>query len=155
MEKVCLTSVDDFMQKVGEPLGTSDWLLIDQEMINRFAAATKDHQWIHVDTARAEQESPLHATIAHGYLTLSLIIHLLESAFDTKNVSQIVNFGIDKFSFQAPVPVNSRVRIHATLKSALDLGVACKAKIQCQMEIENQEKNAFEGLITLVYYFEK
>lgn len=146
--------MDDFMQKVGEPLGTSDWLLINQEMINRFAEATLDHQWIHVDAARAEQESPLHATIAHGYLTLSLIIHLLESAFSTQNVSQIVNFGVDKFSFQAPVPVNSKVRIHTSLKSALDLGVACKAKIQCQMEIENQEKLAFEGLITLVYYFE-
>ena len=151
---MCLTSVDDFMQKVGEPLGTSDWLLINQEMINRFAEATLDHQWIHVDAARAEQESPLHATIAHGYLTLSLIIHLLESAFSTQNVSQIVNFGVDKFSFQAPVPVNSKVRIHTSLKSALDLGVACKAKIQCQMEIENQEKLAFEGLITLLYYFE-
>lgn len=154
MDKLCLTSVDDFMQKVGESLGSSDWLLIDQEMINRFAEATKDYQWIHVDETRAKQESPIHSTIAHGYLTLSLIIHLLESAFNTQDVTQIINYGVDKFLFQAPVPVDSRVRIHTSLKSALDLGVACKAKIQCQMEIENQEKPAFEGLITLVYYFE-
>lgn len=154
MEKLCIVSVNDFMSKIGDPLGTSDWFLIDQDMINRFADATMDHQWIHVDEKRTEQESVYHSTIAHGYLTLSLIIHLLESAFDLKNVKQIVNYGIDKFSFQAPVPVNSRVRLHVHLKSAKDLGEACMAKLQCRMEIENQEKPAYEGVVTLVYYFD-
>ena len=153
MGKRILTSVDDLLLKEGELLGVSEWLYVDQRMINLFADATMDHQWIHVDENRAKQESVHHSTIAHGYLTLSLIIHLLESAFELKNVNHIVNYGIDKITFQAPVPVNSLVRLYVYLKSAKDLGGACMAKLQCRMEIENQEKPALEGFITLVYYF--
>lgn len=154
MEKKTLKSIDDFLQQQGEKLGVSEWVLIDQEMINKFADATMDHQWIHVDTERAKSESPYHTTVAHGYLTLSLIVHLLESAFETENVVNIINYGIDKMVFKTPVRMNSRVRLHVDLASAKDLGIACQAKLHCMMEIEGEETPALEGLITFVYYFD-
>lgn len=153
MDKLILSSVEDFIQKQGEKLGVSNWLLINQKMIDKFADATLDHQWIHVDEDRARRDSATSSTIAQGYLTLSLVIYLLESVFELKNVTQVINYGIDKFSFINPVMVNSRVRLHVSLKTAWDIKTTCMAKMHCQMEIENQEKPAFEGLITLVYYF--
>lgn len=153
MDKNLIASVEDFIQMEGRSLGTSSWMLIDQDMINRFADATMDNQWIHIDNERAMRDSMYHSTIAHGYLTLSLIIHLLEDTFVLQNAQQIINYGIDKFTFQNPVLVDSRIRLHVFLKSAKDLGSACMAKLFCQMEIENQEKPAFEGIITLIYNF--
>ena len=154
MEKLTLKSIDDFLQKQGEKLGVSEWVLIDQAMIDKFAYATMDHQWIHVDTERATKESPYHTTVAHGYLTLSLIVHLLESVFETENVVNIINYGVDKMIFKTPVRVNSRVRLHVDLASAKDLGIACQAKFHCTMEIEGEETPALDGQITFVYYFD-
>lgn len=154
MEKLTLKSIDDLLQKQGEKLGTSDWLLINQEMIDKFADATMDHQWIHVDVERAQSESPYHTTVAHGYLTLSLIVYLLESTYDTENVVNIINYGVDKMIFKTPVRVNSRVRLHVDLASSKDLGIACQAKLHCVMEIEGEETPALEGQITFVYYFD-
>jgi acyl dehydratase len=154
MDKLTLKSVDDFLQRQGEKLGTSDWLLIGQSMIDEFAGATLDYQWIHVDAERAKSESPYHTTIAHGYLTLSLLVYLLESAFKTVNVTNIINYGVDKMMFKTPVCVNSKVRLHVDLVAAKDLGIACQAKLHCVMEIEGVETPALEGQITFVYYFD-
>ena len=154
MEKLTLKSIDDFLQKQGEKLGVSEWVLIDQAMIDKFADATMDHQWIHVDTKRAKTESPYHTTISHGYLTLSLIVHLLESAFETENVANIINYGVDKMTFKSPVRVNSRVRLLVDLASAKDLGMACQTKLHCVMEIEGEKTPALDGQITFVYYFD-
>lgn len=154
MEKITLKSIDDFLQKQEEKLGVSEWVLIDQEMIDKFADATMDHQWIHVDAERARTESPYHTTVAHGYLTLSLIVHMLESAFETENVVNIINYGVDKMIFKVPVRENSRVRLHVDLASAKDLGIACQAKLHCLMEIEGEETPALDGQITFVYYFD-
>ena len=154
MEKLTLKSIDDFLQKQGEKLGVSEWVLIDQAMIDKFADATMDHQWIHVDTERATKESPYHTTVAHGYLTLSLIVHMLESAFETENIVNIINYGVDKMIFKTPVRVNSRVRLHVDLASAKDLGIACQTKLHCMMEIEGEETPALDGQITFVYYFD-
>jgi len=154
MEWITLKSTDDFLQKQGEKLGVSEWVLIDQEMIDKFADATMDHQWIHVDTERAKTESPYHTTVAHGYLTLSLIVHLLESAFETENVVNIINYGVDKMIFKTPLRVNNRVRLHVDLASAKDLGIACQTKLHCVMEIEGEDTPALDGQITFVYYFD-
>lgn len=149
-----LKSVEDFLQRNGEKLGVSDWVLINQEMIDKFADATMDHQWIHVDTERASKESPYHTTVAHGYLTLSLLVYLLESTFETEKVTNIINYSVDKMTFRTPVRVNSRVRLHVDLASAKDLGIACQAKLHCTMEIEGEKTPALEGQITFVYYFD-
>lgn len=153
-ENKIVSSVDDFLLLKGEKLGVSDWMVINQSRVNLFADATLDYQWIHVDEQRAKEESIYHATIVPGYLTLSLVVHLLESTFNVQNVKQIINYSIEKMIFKSPVVVNSRVRLHVYLDSAKDLGNICQAKLHCQMEIENHEKPAFDGNITFVYFFE-
>ncbi|RJF91843.1 MaoC family dehydratase [Noviherbaspirillum saxi] len=101
---------------VGEVLGTSDWLVIDQNRINTFADATGDHQWIHVDPERAAK-GPFGGPIAHGFLTLSLLSHFLPNAFEIRNVKMGVNYGLNKVRFLKPVPVNSRLRAQFKLQS--------------------------------------
>jgi|EP01136_Pigoraptor_vietnamica_P013099 acyl dehydratase len=105
----------DLQALVGEPLGDSDWLLVDQARIDRFAEATEDRQWIHVDPQRAAQ-GPFGAPIAHGFLTLSLLPVFFESAYAIADVRMAVNYGLDRVRFTAPVPVDSRLRARFTLK---------------------------------------
>lgn len=153
MEKLSIKSVEDFLQRQGETLGVSDWLLIDQKMIDMFADATLDYQWIHVDAERAKSESSYHSTVAHGYMILSMIVYLLESAFVAENVVNIINYSVEKMIFSTPVRANSRVRLHVDLSSAKDLGIACQARLHCKMEIEGVDSPALEGQIIFVYYF--
>jgi acyl dehydratase len=105
----------DLQALVGEPLGDSDWLLVDQARIDRFADATGDRQWIHVDPQRAAQ-GPFGAPIAHGFLTLSLLPVFFESAYAIADVRMAVNYGLDRVRFTAPVPVDSRLRARFMLK---------------------------------------
>src|SRR5512138_3289386 len=107
----------DWKQHVGRELGPSDWMTVDQPMIDKFAEATGDHQWIHVDVERAKREMPGGKTIAHGYLTLSLLPRLTKSIYQIKNRSRGINYGSNKVRFTAPVPAGSRVRLHLTLKA--------------------------------------
>jgi acyl dehydratase len=137
----------------GECLGTSEWLKIDQNVINHFADSTFDHQWIHVDSERAKTDSPYQTTIAHGYLTLSLIPHFLYQIFEVENLKQLVNYSVEKMVFRSAVPVNSNLRMKATLKSAKDLGDICKASIQCSFEVEGKMEPVLEGSIIFLYYF--
>ncbi len=99
---------------VGQCVATSDWVTVTQDQINQFAQATGDHQWIHVDTQRA-QSGPFGQTIAHGFLTLSLLPQFFENAIAVEGVRMAVNYGLNKVRFLAPVPVNSRLRAHFTL----------------------------------------
>lgn len=101
---------------VGQPIATSDWQEITQDQVNRFADATGDHQWIHVDVARA-QAGPFGAPIAHGFLTLSLLPRFLESAVEVKETRMGVNYGLNRVRFTAPVPVGSRLRAQLTLQA--------------------------------------
>jgi len=101
---------------VGQPVATSDWLQITQDQVNRFADATGDHQWIHVDVARA-QAGPFGAPIAHGFLTLSMLPRFLESSIEVKETRMGVNYGLNRVRFTAPVPVGSRLRAQLTLKA--------------------------------------
>src|ERR1700676_5252913 len=105
----------DMKAHAGEDVGTSEWVVVDQAMIDKFADATGDHQWIHVDVERAKREMPGGKTIAHGFLTLSLIAGLGHQTHDIRRRSRGVNYGSDRVRFTAPVPSGSRVRLHQTL----------------------------------------
>ena len=109
-----IKSIDDAKALIGEEVGLSDWIVIDQHRIDQFAEATSDHQWIHVDIERAAQEMPDGKTIAHGYLTLALIPGLTANFIKVENLTRAVNFGLNKLRFYVPIPVGSRLRARAT-----------------------------------------
>ena len=109
---------DVFLDLVGEELGVSDWVEIDQAMIDAFAHATNDHQWVHVDPARAARELPTGTTIAHGFLVLSLLAPLSYEIFDVGHVAHELNYGLNKVRFTAMVPAGSRIRLRQVLASA-------------------------------------
>ena len=113
-----IKSIDDAQSLIGEELGVSDWLEIDQQRINDFADVTGDHQWIHVDVERAKAESPYRTPIAHGFLTLSLIPALSKDNFRVENAKLAINYGLNKVRFLAAVPVDSRVRVRSELADA-------------------------------------
>ena len=108
MEKLIVNSYDEFASFLGKKLGESEWLEVNQERINLFADATLDHQWIHVDTERAAKESAYKTTIAHGYLTLSLLPYMWNQIIEVNNLKMMVNYGMDKMRFGQPVLVGSR-----------------------------------------------
>ena len=132
----------ELLAAVGQPLGHSDWLAIDQERIDLFADATGDHQWIHVDPERAAH-GPYGATIAHGYLTLSLVNLFLPQIVEVRGVAMGVNYGADKLRFPAPVPVGSRIRGSGELLRAEEVkGGAVQAVIRVTVEVEGSERPA-------------
>ncbi len=133
--------VAGFASAEGDVLGTSDWLEIDQARIDTFADATGDHQWIHVDSERAA-EGPFGATIAHGFLTLSLLPPLLNQLYRVDNVRMAVNYGLDKVRFMAPVRVGSKIRLTARVLSVSPLEGAVQATFESTFEIEGSEKPA-------------
>ncbi len=126
---------------VGKHLGYSDWLEISQDRIDRFADATGDHQWIHVDPERAKQ-GPFGATIAHGYLTQSLVNHFLPQIVEVRGISMGINYGADRLRFPAPVPVNSRVRGGAELLEVQEVKGTIQAKVRVTVEIQGSERPA-------------
>ncbi|MBO5611433.1 MAG: MaoC family dehydratase [Prevotella sp.] len=153
MSKLVINSYDEFASHLGEELGCSDWLTVDQERINMFADATLDHQWIHVDTEKAKQESPYKSTIAHGYLTLSLLPYMWDQIIEVNNIKMLVNYGMDKMRFGQPVITGSRIRLVTKLHQITNLRGICKAEIAFRIEIEGQRKPALEGISSFLYYF--
>jgi len=146
-------SYQTITQFIGRELGVSDWLTIDQDRINRFADCTDDHQWIHVDTERAKRESPWGSTIAHSDLTLSMLPALLfKMGVIPTDVSQAINYGLDKLRFIAPVKAGKRIRNRVTLLSVEDKGPGRVLKTQNTVEIEGEDKPALvaEMLFMLV-----
>ena len=134
--------IADLQPLVGESIGTSEWLLIDQERVNRFADATGDHQWIHVDVERAKT-GPFGGTIAHGFLTLSLLPAFFATAFEIRETQSGLNYGLDKVRFISPVPVGRRLRAHFKLLewNAVNRGGA-QVKIEMTVECEGADKPA-------------
>ena len=153
MDKLIINSYDEFAAHLGQELGCSDWLEVDQDRINLFADATLDHQWIHVDVERAKEESQNHSTIAHGYLTLSLLPYLWDQIIEVRNIKMLVNYGMDKMRFGQPVITGSRVRLVTKLHQIANLRGICKTEIEFKIEIEGQRKPALEGIATFLYYF--
>ena len=127
------------LDAVGTDLGTTDWVTITQEQINRFAEATLDNQWIHVDTERAKA-GPFGTPIAHGFLTMSLAAYFLSQLVHVSNISMGINYGADKVRFPAPVPVNSRVRARGELLDAKDVPGGVQATVRITMEREGGDK---------------
>ncbi|MBI3675387.1 MAG: MaoC family dehydratase [Proteobacteria bacterium] len=135
-------SYDDVASLVGQEVGVSDWVLIDQDRINKFADATGDHQWIHVDVERAKKEMPGGKTIAHGYLTLSLIPMLGAQTLRITGVTRGINYGSNKVRFTGMVPVGSRVRGRQKLVSVEAKGAGLQLINEFTIEIEGQERPA-------------
>jgi acyl dehydratase len=136
---MAFASIDDLRTAVGTDLGSSDWVDIDQQRIDLFADATGDHQWIHVDPERAAA-GPFGTTIAHGFLTLSLLPHLEEGLLDVAGTTMGVNYGLNKVRFPAPVPVGSRVRAHVRLLSVDDVPSGVQVVKQVTIEREGSDK---------------
>ena len=135
------TSFDELTAAVGEALGTSDWLEIDQARVDAFADATGDHQWIHVDVERAKT-GPFGGTIAHGYLTLSLLPFLGSQVFALETPGAKLNYGVNKVRFPNPVRVGSRVRTQVTVLAVEDISTGKQMRLQHVIEIEGQDKPA-------------
>ncbi|EJP30654.1 MaoC-like protein [Prevotella sp. MSX73] len=153
MQQLVINSYDEFAAYLGKELGVSDWLPVDQERINKFADATLDPQWIHVDVERAKRESPYKSTIAHGYLTLSLLPYLWNQIIKVNNLEMMVNYGMDQMKFGQAVVTGSRIRLVAKLKDITNLRGICRAAIDFKIEIEGQRKPALQGVATFLYYF--
>ena len=135
------TSLDELTGAAGEQLGTSDWLAIDQDRVDVFADATKDHQWIHVDRERAAT-GPFGGTIAHGYLTLSLIPWFASQVFALETPGAKLNYGLNKVRFPHPVKVGARLRAHVTLETVEDIPTGKQLTMTYVLEIEDEPKPA-------------
>jgi len=133
--------IEALSANVGKSLGVTDWLEITQDRIDAFATATGDHQWIHVDPVRAK-DGPFGATIAHGYLTMSLASFFLPQLIEVHGISMGINYGVDKVRFPNPVRVGSRLRGRAELASVEPIKGGVQAKLVITLEIEGQEKPA-------------
>ncbi len=150
---VVVNSYDEFAAYLGKEIGLSQWHKIEQEQINKFADATLDHQWIHVDEEKAKNEGPFGATIAHGYLTLSLIPYLWKQIADIRNIKMEINYGIESFKFGQAVVVNSEVQLKAKLKSIANLRGITKVIIEAVLIIKDQPKPAYTGDVMFLYHF--
>ena len=137
-----IRSIDDARALEGQQVGLSDWIIVDQQRIDQFAEATADYQWIHVDTERASREMPDGKTIAHGYLTLSLIPSLTENFLEFENLERAINFGTNKVRFFAPVQAGARVRARGTVLQARSRGGALLLTSEIRIEIEDDRKPA-------------
>jgi acyl dehydratase len=124
----------------GSELGTSDWVEVTQDRVNLFADATDDHQWIHVDVERANRESPFGAPIAHGYLTLSLLIPMWSQVLEVTDTTMAVNYGLNKVRFPAPVTVGSKVRLTATLADVEEIKGGLQVTVATVIEAEGVTK---------------
>ena len=153
MSKVIINSYHEFAALLGKNIGVSDYVELSQERINMFADATLDHQWIHVDTERAAVESPFKSTIAHGYLTLSMLPYLWNQIIEVKNLKMMVNYGMDKMKYGQAVLSGQSIRLVANLHSIANLRGICKVEIKFTIEIKDQKKPALTGIATFLYHF--
>ena len=154
MEKVIINSYHEFAALLGKNIAVSDYVELSQERINLFADATLDHQWIHVDTERAAVESPFKSTIAHGYLTLSMLPYLWNQIIEVKNLKMMVNYGMDKMKFGQAVKSGEHIRLVADLHSIENLRGIAKVQIKFAIEIKESPKKALTGIATFLYYFQ-
>ena len=154
MSKLVINNYEDFAAMLGKNLGISDYVELSQERINLFADATLDHQWIHVNPEKAAVESPFKTTIAHGYLTLSMLPYLWNQIIEVKNLKMMVNYGMDKMKFGQAVKSGEHVRLVADLYSIENLRGIAKVQIKFAIEIKESPKKALTGIATFLYYFE-
>lgn len=144
-------TLDELAESGERDLGTSPWHEIDQARIDQFADATEDHQWIHVDAEKAAK-GPFGKTVAHGYLSLSLVPLMLHEILGVSDAQMGVNYGTEKIRFTAPVPVDSRIRLHARLLSSERKGLGVVYHVGIEIEIEGQEKPAVVGEVVFMMF---
>jgi acyl dehydratase len=137
---------------LGETIGTSEWVEITQDMVDLFADATGDHQWIHVDVERATRESPFGGPIAHGYLTLSLVPRLMPQVLEFTGFSLTVNYGCEKVRFPSPVPVGSRLRSTAAVQQVTEIAGGVQLAVEMTMTVEGAAKPACVAVILIRQY---
>lgn len=154
MGKLVINSYEEFAAQLGQELGTSEWIEVDQERINLFADATLDHQWIHIDTERCKTESPFGQTIVHGYLTLSLLPYLWDQIIEVNNIKMLVNYGMDKMKFGQAVLSGQSIKLTAKLESIANLRGISKVEIKFTIEIKDERKPALSGVATFLYHFQ-
>lgn len=152
MAQLEINSHAEFATYIGEVLGVSEYLKIEQERINSFADATIDHQWIHTNPEKAAASS-FGTTIAHGYLTVSLLPYLWEQIAKINNIKMMINYGIEKLKFNQPVKVNDEVRLKVKLTSLADLRGITKCQLNVRLEIKDNPKPAFTGEFIFLYHF--
>jgi acyl dehydratase len=150
-----IESIEDAKALEGVEVGLSDWVVIDQNRIDQFAEATTDYQWIHVDTERCAREMPDGRTIAHGYLTLSLIPALTGDFVEVKNLARAINFGANKVRFYTPVPAGARVRARVTVLQARLRAGALMITSETRIEVEDERKPACVAETLGMYFLEK
>ena len=152
MAQTTVEGIEGVQGLVGQDLGSSEWVEITQEQVNRFAEATGDHQWIHVDPERARRESPFGGPIAHGYLTLSLVSAMLPQVVEMTGFRMGVNYGTEKVRFPAPVPVGARLRYGATLDSATPFDGGIATVLTVTAEVEGAAKPSMVATVVLRRY---
>ena len=148
-----IRSLDEARSLEGREVGLSDWAVIDQHRIDQFAEATADYQWIHVDTERAAREMPDGKTIAHGYLTLSLIPALTDGFIEFENLERAINFGTNKVRFYTPVPAGARVRARGKVLQARRRAGALLLTSEVRIEVEGERKPACVAETLGMYFF--
>lgn len=154
MSKLIINSFEDFQQYIGKELGVSDYHQVSQKQINLFADATLDHQWIHTDPEKAKAEGAFGGTIAHGYLTLSLVPYLWNQIVQVNNLKMMVNYGIENLRFANPVKVNDEIRMAATLANISDLRGTIKTEMKVKLEIKGERKPALSAQLIFLYHFD-
>jgi acyl dehydratase len=147
-EPLRLKGIAGIKSYAGRHLGTSDWITIDQKRIDAFAEATGDFDWIH----ELAKGGPFGKTIAHGYLTLSMVFALLREIYVFEDIKMGLNYGIDKLRFPAPVPVNSRIRLDATLKEARDVADGVQMTVNCTIECDAVPKPVVVADLVFRFY---
>ncbi len=152
MSQLIINNLAEFKQYVGKDLGQSANLKITQEQINQFADATLDHQWIHTDPEKAK-DGPFGTTIAHGYLSLSLVPYLWAQILEVRNLKMMINYGIERLRFSHPVKVNDEVVLKAHLEAVTDLRGITKAEVGARMEVIGEKKPVFTATLILLYHF--
>ncbi|WP_339925531.1 MaoC family dehydratase [uncultured Cyclobacterium sp.] len=154
MSKLIINSFEDFQEYIGKELGVSEYHEVTQDQINLFADATIDHQWIHTDPEKAKAEGAFGGTIAHGYLTLSLVPFLWNQIVQVNNLKMMVNYGIENLRFANPVKVNDEIRMHATLANISDLRGTIKTEMKVKIEIKGERKPALAAHLIFLYHFQ-
>lgn len=154
MSRLVFTCAADVKAYEGREIGVSDWILVDQDRINRFADATEDYQWIHVDVERARRELPVGTTIAHGYLLISLMPRLLDTFVEFQGLRRVINYGLNEVRFKNMVPCGKRVRMRAELKSARQRAGGLQVILENTIEVEGEAKPACTAETLVLYFFE-
>jgi acyl dehydratase len=153
MKATRFAGIADAKTMLGQEIGISDWMLIDQERVNGFAQVTGDQQWIHVDVERARRESPFGGPIAHGYLTVSLLAKFAGECIAVDGIRLAVNYGLNRVRFAAPVKVGSRIRARFVLAAVDDIEGGAQMQWQATIEIEGGEKPACIAEMLTRWYF--